>query len=255
MGTKGAAIATVTGQFFGMFAGIYINRRWNKEIPFSFTSKPDMESIWTILRVGMPSTLVQILTGFVSVAMNSILLTFSTTAVAVFGVCTRMQGTCTVGVHGIDNGLIPIVAYNYGAKKKARILEAVKWGLIYSVLFYLPFLLVLELFPDIVMRLFNASITMTNIGEPAVCLMAAAWLISIPNLVVSSALQGLSMAGPSMVLTMLRQAVLPVLLAFLLQNTREVIWIWSAFSISEALCIPLAMKMWKKSQRMITRIL
>ena len=247
MGTKGAAIATVTDQFFGMSAGIYINRRWNKEIPFSFAARPDRESIWAILRVGMPSTLVQILTGFVSVAMNTILLTFSTTAVAVFGVCTRMQGTCTVGVHGIDNGLIPIVAYNYGAQKKARILEAVKWGLIYSALFYSPFILVLELFPDIVMRLFNASTTMMNIGEPAVRHWAVAWLLSIPNLVISSALQGLSMARPCMILTMLRQAVLPVLSAFLLRNAGEVIWIWSAFSISEALCIPLAVKMWKKS--------
>ena len=117
LGTKGAAIATVIGQFMGLFAGILINRRWNREITFSFTLRPDWKSVRAILKVGIPSTLVQVLTSFVSVIMNSILLAFSSTAVAVYGVCSRMMGLCTVGVHGIDNGLIPIVAFNYGAKK------------------------------------------------------------------------------------------------------------------------------------------
>ena len=247
MGTKGAAIATVIGQFVGMIAGIYINRRWNKEIPFAFTWKPDKESVWTILRVGMPSTLVQVLTGFVSVAMNTILLTFSGAAVAVFGVCTRMQGICTVGVHGINNGLIPIVAYNYGAKKGERIRQAIRWTNVYAFLFYIPFLAALEIVPGLVMRLFNASEGMMIIGESAVRLMAVAWLISIPNLVVSAALQGLSMARESMILTMLRQAILPVIFAFFVKNTGQVIWIWSVFSVSEILCVPMAIGVWKRS--------
>ena len=125
LGTKGAAIATVIGQFVGMVAGILINRRWNKEIPFRFTLHPDVESIKTIVKVGFPSTLVQVLTGFVNAAMNSILLAFSSTAVAVFGVCCRMQGICTVAVHGINNGMIPIVAYNYGARLKNRISKSI----------------------------------------------------------------------------------------------------------------------------------
>ena len=98
LGTKGAAIATVIGQFMGLFAGILINRRWNREITFSFTLKPDLESVRTILRVGIPSVLVQVLTSFVTVIMNTILLAFSSTAVAVYGVCSRMMGLCTVGV-------------------------------------------------------------------------------------------------------------------------------------------------------------
>ena len=136
LGTKGAAIATVIGQFVGMVAGILINRRWNKEIPFKFTLHPDVESIKTIVKVVFPSTLVQVLTGFVNVAMNSILLAFSSTAVAVFGVCCRMQGICTVAVHGINNGMIPIVAYNYGARLKNRISESIKHAIVDSVIFY-----------------------------------------------------------------------------------------------------------------------
>ncbi len=113
--TLGAAIATVIGQTVGMFAGIVINRRWNREIPFGFTCRPDKRSVMEILRVGFPSTLVQILTSFVGILMNSILITFSSTAVAVYGICIRINGISTVGSHGITNGLIPIVAYNYGA--------------------------------------------------------------------------------------------------------------------------------------------
>lgn len=248
MGTKGAAIATVIGQFTGWFAGIWINSRWNKEIPFSFTLHPDWHSVRTILRVGIPSSLVQMLTSFVSVVMNSILLTFSSTAVAVYGVCSRMMGLCTVGVHGIDNGLIPIVAYNYGARKPERIHESLRWALIYSFLFYVPFLAVLEIAPSFVLRLFNASDYMMSIGMPAVRLLALSWLISIPSLVVAAALQGLSLPSPSMLLTMLRQAILPVALAWLLHYAGSLNLIWTAFVLAEAICIPVCMVLWKRNQ-------
>ena len=249
MGTRGAAIATVIGQFMGLFAGIWINRRWNKEIPFAFALKPDWRSVRTILRVGLPSTLVQVLTSFVTVAMNSILLAFSSTAVAVYGVCARMMGLCTVGVHGIDNGLIPIVAYNYGARKPDRIREALKWALIDSFAFFLPFLAVLELAPALVLRLFNASEFMMSIGIPAVRLMALSWLISIPSLVVAAALQGLSQPTPSMVLTMLRQAILPVALAWLVRGTGRLELVWCAFAAAEAVCVPLALALWRRRER------
>ena len=245
MGTRGAAIATVIGQFMGLFAGIYINRRWNKEIEFSFTLRPDWQSVKTILRVGIPSTLVQVLTSFVTVAMNSILLAFSSTAVAVYGVCCRMMNLCTVGVHGIDNGLIPIVAYNYGAHKPERVRESLRWAMGYSALFFLPFLLVLEFAPSWVLRLFNASEHMMGIGIPAVRILALAWIISIPNLVIAAALQGLSQPRQSMVLTLLRQAILPVLLALVFRHFGNLNLIWLAFVMAEAIGIPAAMMLWR----------
>ena len=244
MGTRGAAIATVIGQFMGLFAGVYINRRWNKEIEFSFTLRPDWQSVKTILRVGIPSTLVQVLTSFVTVAMNSILLAFSSTAVAVYGVCCRMMNLCTVGVHGIDNGLIPIVAYNYGARKPKRVRESLRWAMGYSALFFLPFLLVLEFAPSWVLRLFNASEHMMGIGIPAVRILALAWIISIPNLVIAAALQGLSQPRQSMVLTLLRQAILPVLLALVFRHFGNLNLIWLAFVMAEAIGIPAAMMLW-----------
>lgn len=247
METRGAAAATVIGQIVGMAAGIAINRKWNKEIPFSFHLRQDRKSIAEILKVGVPSTLVQILTSFVSVAMNSILLTFSTTAVAVYGVCAKVQSLVTVGAHGIDNGLIPIVAYNYGAGKKKRIGEAVRWAMVFSVLLYTVFFAVLEFAPGTVLQIFDASEHMFAIGIPALRILAAAYLISIPNLVCSAALQGLSLGTVSMGLTMTRQAVLPVVLALALQFFGDLNLIWTAFVLAELAGVPLAAALWSRA--------
>ncbi|MCM1136736.1 MAG: MATE family efflux transporter [Clostridium sp.] len=251
--TKGAAIATVIGQVAGAGAGAFINRRWNKEIPFSFRLRPDKESVLSILRVGIPSTLVQVLTSFVSIAMNSILLAFSTTAVAVYGICAKIQNIVTVGVHGINNGLIPIVAYNYGAGKRERIDEAIKWTLVYSVLLYAVFFIGLELAPNMVLKIFDASDYMLEIGAPALRILAVAYFVSIPNLVFAAALQGLSLGTKSMYLTMTRQAILPVLFALVLKGTGVLNFIWLAFVLSELAGIPLAVFLWKKARSFFVR--
>lgn len=244
--TLGAAIATVIGQIVGMAAGILINRRWNKEIPFGFTVRPDMRSVATILKVGIPSTLVQILTSFVGILLNSVLLAFSTTAVAVYGICTRIYGTCTVGTHGINNGLIPVVAYNYGAADRKRIRDAVKWAVVYGALFYVPFFAALEMAPASILRIFDASPYMLEIGIPALRIMALSWFLAVPGLVVAAGLQGLSMGMASMIVTVTRQAVLPLAFAVILQNFGNLDLIWTAFILAELAGIPLSLFVWKK---------
>jgi len=251
MGTLGAAIATVIGQHVGLLTGVVINRNWNKEISFSFTLTPDWPSVRDILRVGVPSTFVQTLTGFVTIAMNSILFTFSASAVAVYGVLQRMHGLCIAGVNGVTNGLIPIVAYNYGARNRRRIREALKWAIITSAALYAVFLVILELAPSLVLRLFNASEHLLEAGIPAARLIGLAWLISIPNLVVASALQGLSKGSTSMMLTMIRQAVLPIILAYLLCAFNSLPVVWSTFAITEAASIPIAVYLWRNAFRKI----
>lgn len=251
METMGAAIATVIGQCMGMLAGIFINRRWNPEIPFGFTLRPDVGSVKAILKVGVPSTLVQVLTSFVSMVMNTILLGFSSTAVAVYGVCIRIFGISTVGVHGIDNGLIPIVAYNYGAGKKERISQAVKWAMIYSVLFFLLFFAVLEIAPALVLQIFETSEHMRQIAVPALRILTVSWLVSIPSLVLAASFQGFSLGTYSMVLTMTRQAILPVAFALILQLFGSLNLIWLGFILAELAGIPLALILWKKAWRRV----
>lgn len=256
METFGAALATVIGQMVGMLAGIVVNRKMNREIPFGLTLRPDGRSILEILKVGIPSALVQVLTSFVGILMNSILIAFSNTAVAVYGICNRVSGIALVGVHGIDNGVIPIAAYNYGAANKKlvpgaekRVSDAVKWAMLYSVLFYLAFLVVLEFAPVSVLRIFDASDHMMAIGIPALRTMALAWLISIPALVMSAGLQGLSLGMSSMVVTMLRQAALPLVFAWMISKAGKIDLLWYGFVLAELIGIPLAVRFWRKGYR------
>ncbi len=245
METAGAALATVIGQFMGCIAGILINKKWNTEIPFAFTLKPDWTSVKEIIKVGFPSTLVQILTSVVNMVMNAIVITFSSTAVAAFGICTKIQNITTVGVHGITNGLIPIVAYNYGARQKERIRQSIHYGILYSGLF-LIFFAVLESCPGLVLKVFDASDNLMNIGIPALRILAVAYLLSIPGLIYQAALQGISLGKESMYISMTRQAILPLVFAFLLKRFGNLNLIWGAFVLAEFCGIPLAMWLWKR---------
>lgn len=249
--TLGAALATVIGQTVGMVAGIFINRRWNREIPFSFHVNQDMSCVREILKVGIPSTLVQIVTSFVNILMNSILLGFSTTAVAVCGVCAKIQGLVTVGVHGINNGLIPIVAYNYGARQQLRVAQAIRWAMIFSVLLYVPCFALLELAPGQILTIFQASGYMLGIGIPAMRILAAAYFLSVPGLVCAAALQGLALGGTSMCLTMARQVAFLVLLALLLRPFGQLELIWGAFVLAELAGIPLSFALWVKAYKKV----
>ena len=225
METAGAALATVIGQFMGCLAGMLINKKWNPEIP---------------------STLVQIFTSVVNMAMNAIVITFSSTAVAAFGICTKIQNITTVGVHGITNGLIPIVAYNYGAKQKERIRQSIRYGIIYGGGLFLIFFAVLESCPGFVLKLFDASDNLMNIGVPALRILAVAYLLSIPGLIYQASLQGLSLGKESMYISMTRQAILPLVFAFILKWFGNLNLIWVSFVLAELCGIPLAMMLWKR---------
>lgn len=243
--TVGAALATVIGQAVGCIAGMLINRKWNKEIPFTFTLKPDRKCVGEIIRIGFPSTLVQILTSAVNMFMNSILIAFSSTAVAVLGVCVKIQNVVTVGVHGITNGLIPIVAYNYGAKKETRIHQAIRYSILYGAALFLVFFLILEIAPELALKLFAASENMMSIGICAIRILAIAYFLSIPGLVLQAALQGMSLGKESMYISLTRQAVLPILFALILSRFGNVSLVWISYIIAELCGIPLAIYLWK----------
>lgn len=249
MGVRGAAWATVIGQIAGAVTGYLINRRYNKTIPIAFTFRPKGGSIAQILKVGVPTAVVQGVTSFVGMAMNTILIGFSSAAVAVYGICTRMQGLMTVAVHGVTNGLIPIVAYNLGARKTARIHACLRWALIDSVVLYAVFFAALELAPEPVLRLFEASADMMAVGVPAIRIFAITWLMSIPCLVLASAFQALGKGVYSMALTMLRQVILPLVLMAMVSGLGVLPVLWLALTVSELLTIPVGVLLWAKCRR------
>lgn len=238
MGTTGAAIATIIAQFSGALLGVILNIRLNKEIPIVFTLRVRFSCIANILRVGIPQTATQGITSFIGIFLNTILIGFSSTAVAVFGICSRAGHIVSIGVHGINNGLIPIVAYNYGAKQRARIEESIKWAVIYSFVIMLLMCLPLELVPAQILRLFDASENMMRIGVPAIRILAFSYMISSFCFVMSALFQALGRGMYSMYLTLGKQVVFLIPLAAIFARTGNLNLVWTAFILTELLLIP-----------------
>lgn len=249
MGTAGAAIATVIGQFGGAGAGIWLNLKKNREIPIRFTYYPSAKCISNILRVGLPTAAMQGIVALTGICMNTILRSFSSTAVAVMGVCNRIQNLATIPPHGIDNGLIPIVAYNYGAKNKDRIEQAIRWALLYSFAIMGAVLVLLECFPIQILSLFDASETMLGIGIPAVKILSVSYFLSVLGMVYSTVFQALNRSSYSMYLTLFRQVALPLGLALLFSATDQIVLVWTAFPLAELISIPLAFYLMNKIKK------
>ena len=126
-----------------------------------------------------------------------------------------------------------------------------KWAMIYSVILFLPFFFALMAVPQTAMKLFDASDFMLGMGVPAVRILSVAWLAAIPSLVIAAGLQGLSLGTHSMLLTMVRQVILPVVFALALRLTGKVEWIWTGFILAELLGFPLALTLWRRAYRSV----
>lgn len=249
MGTAGAALATVTGQLAGGLLGIYLNIRKNREIPIHFTLHISPKYVAGILRVGIPTAIVQGIMSVMGIFINTILYRFSSTAVAIYGILLKVQNLSQIGVQGMNNGLIPIIAYNYGAKKKKRIQETIKCAFIYAAIMMTVILIVLELIPDKILLLFDASEQMLQLGVPAVRIMSVSFFVSSAGIIFAAIFQGFGNGNYSMYLAFARQVILliPILLAGALLGNLAVIW--SGFTAAEVLSIPLGMLLYGKIKR------
>ena len=246
MGIKGAAIATVIGQFVGASMGIIINKKFNKEIPIHFVLKPNFSSVKSILHVGVPSGIAQGMLSIMGMYVNNILISFSPTAVAVYGACAKIQSLVLVPIWGFNNGLVPIVAYNYGAKKLERSHESVKWTLLYEYGIYFFLFLFIEFFPKVILNLFNASESMMSMGVYALRVLGIAYFISILCLAYSSMLQGFSRGTEAMILTLTRQTIMLFIFLTIAKILNQIHFIWWAYVLAELTSIPIGI--WLKNK-------
>ena len=246
MGIKGAAIATVIGQFVGASMGIIINKKFNKEIPIHFVLKPNFSSVKSILHVGVPSGIAQGMLSIMGMYVNNILISFSPTAVAVYGACAKIQSLVLVPIWGFNNGLVPIVAYNYGAKKLERCHESVKWTLLYEYGIYFFLFLFIEFFPQVILNLFNASESMMSMGVYALRVLGIAYFISILCLAYSSMLQGFSRGTEAMILTLTRQTIMLFIFLTIAKILNQIHFIWWAYVLAELTSIPIGI--WLKNK-------
>ena len=238
MGVTGAAVATVIGQCVaGVVAGL-CNHKYNHEIKLSFQRfRPDIKIIGTIYAIGIPSIIMQSIGSIMTYSMNRILIDFSSTATAVFGVYFKLQSFFFMPVFGLNNGITPIIAYNYGAGQRKRMLKTIKLSLI--VAFCLTFIgfLSFEGIPQILLGLFNASEDMLAIGIPALRIIGIHYLIAWFCIICGTIFQALGKAVFSMIVSIMRQLFVLIPVAYLLARFGGLHVVWWAFPIAEVISL------------------
>lgn len=249
MGTAGAAIATMIGKTCGALIALFLNLQYNREIPIHFTFQPNIRCMLGILRVGAPTAFMQGLTSGAGILINSVLVALSPTAVAVAGICSKIQNLALIGVHGICLGLIPIVAYNYGARNRRRIFDTLHWALADSIVIFTLLFFILETLPKQILLMFNASRQMLLIGVPAIRILSLSYLISVPCILFSHFFQALGSAVYSMILTLARQAVFLLPCVVLLAWTNHTTAVWFAYIFAELLTLPIALILFKRTKK------
>lgn len=236
----GAAIATIIGQIVAMLLGLYFNLRVNKEISISLKGfRPSPRIIKRIYSVGIPSIIMQSIASVMTFGLNRILLGFESTAAAVFGVYFKLQSFVFMPIFGLNNGMVPIIAYNYGAKKIDRLSKTLKLSIIYAVCIMLLGVLVLQIFPNQLLLLFDASPSMLRIGAVALRTISLSYVFAGFCIISSSMFQALGNGITSMIVSIVRQLVVLLPVAFLLSKTGNLDLVWLAFPIAE--CVAVAM--------------
>ena len=238
MGTAGAAIATVIGQAVGALFGFLFHVRLNRELPISIREiRPHSRIIGSIYRIGFPSILMMCIGSLTNYLMNIILGAFTSTAVAVYGVYFKIQSFFFMPVFGINNGLIPIIGYNYGARKKERIYRTIRFGELYASCFMLLGFAAFQTIPKLLLGIFSPSEAMLGIGVSALRRISPHFLFAGFCIVAGSTCQALDRSLYSLLVSILRQVVGLIPAAWLLSMTGDVNMVWWAFPIAEIISL------------------
>ncbi|MCR5557176.1 MAG: MATE family efflux transporter [Butyrivibrio sp.] len=248
LGVAGAAYATVLGQLVACCIGLYCNLKFNTEINISFKTilHPSSNIVGEIYYVAVPSILMMSIGSIMTYAMNMILGSFSSTATAVFGVYFKLQSFFFMPVFGLNNGLIPVLAYNYGARNKDRIKEALKFALLLAVSIMIVGTCCFLTIPGTLLRLFNASDSMVSIGIPALRIISLSFPIAGMCIAAGSIFQAFSKSFYSLIVSIGRQLVVLIPAAWLLAQTGILDNVWWAFPIAEIASVILSGYFFKK---------
>ncbi len=272
MGIAGAAIATVAGQIIAAILGYIFNKLKNDEVSVSMKGfkpnpeiinklkndevsvsmkgfKPNPEIIAIIYRVGIPSILMQSITSILTFFMNIILAGFSSTAVTILGVYFKLQSFIFMPVFGLNNGLIPIVAYNYGAGNSERIKKAIRYSVCAACIYMFLGFLTFELAPEKLLMIFDASDNMIAMGIPALRIIALSFLLAGATVVVTGIFQALDVAVYSLVVSVLRQLIIVLPVAYILSKLVGLTGVWVAYPIAEIFAFIISIFLYKKTLR------
>ena len=247
MGVTGAAIATVFGQIVGGIVAIILNVRKNKELRFAVRGfRVEGKVCGSILYIGIPSAIMGSIGSFMTYGINKILFAFGEigkTAAAVFGIYFKLQSFVFMPVFGLNNGMVPIVSFNYGARRSDRILQTVRLSAIYAVSIMVIGMAVVQLIPGQLLLLFDASEHMLRIGVPALRIISLCFVFAGFTIVCSSVFQALGNSFFSMIMSITRQLAVLLPAAYVLAHTIGLEAVWYAFPIAEVFCLVIAVIM------------
>jgi len=242
LGIAGAAWATVIGQCVGAVVAVMLNHFKNPEVHLRLRHiRPNGRLMGEITAISIPSIIMSCISSLTCFVMNMILIAYSSTAVAVFGVYFKLQSFVFMPVFGLNNGMVPIIAYNYGAQKPERIHKTIRLGMVYAVAIMMVGLLVFQLIPKELLLMFDASDAMLEIGAPALRIMSLAFVFAGIGIVSGSSCQAFGYSVYSMLISIARQIVVLIPAAYLLSLSGVLRSVWFAFPIAEVASLILSL--------------
>ncbi len=238
MGLAGAALATVISQHIGVLVAAYLCISKEEDIKIGFKyMKPDPKIIREIYAVGIPSIIMISISSVTIFSFNQILAKFSITAVALLGIYFKLQSFIFMPVFGLNNGIIPIVGYNYGANDKERMKEAIFLGMRYAVIIMLIGTMIMMVFPDQLLAMFNASDQMLGIARVAFRIISASFVFAAISIISIGVFQAIGRGTLSMVISIIRQLVVLIPLAYLFSLTGNLDRVWWSVIIAELVAV------------------
>ena len=238
MGVAGAAAATVLGQIVAFIVSIFINHAKNPEIQLSFKGfRPHGATVARIYAVGVPSIIMASISSVMTFGMNKILISFTSTATAVFGVYFKLQSFVFMPVFGLNNGMVPIIAYNFGARKPDRMKKTFTLAVVYATLIMVLGFAVMQLAPNLMLSFFNASDKMLEIGVPALRIISISFLLAGVSVICSSFFQALGHGMLSLWISVVRQLFVLLPVAYVLSRIGGLSTVWWAFPVAEVVAL------------------
>lgn len=237
----GAAIATVSGQIVAAILAVIFNIKFNKDIHISLKLiRWDSAIVKDIYKIGLPSIVMQSIGSIMTFTMNKILISFTTTATAVFGSYFKLQSFVFMPIFGLNNGMVPIIAYNYGAKRYDRVKKTIKITILTAVTIMFMGLLAFELIPHVLLSFFNASEEMLEIGVPALRIIGTHYVFAGFCIIAGSVCQAIGKPVYSLIVSVCRQLVVLLPSAWLLAQSGRLELVWFCFPIAECVSLVLS---------------
>ena len=242
LGVRGAAIATVIGQICAASLACFFNKKKNDDIVIN-PKKDHLQAhaVKSSYAIGIPSICMASIGSVMTFGMNKILIGFTSTAAAVFGVYFKLQSFVFMPIFGLNNGMVPIISYNYGARRPDRVKKTIKLAVCYAECIMLIGFCIFQFAPDKVLGIFAASDAMLAIGIPAMRIICLHFLLAGASIVLSSVFQALGNGVFSLIVSVCRQLFVLLPAAWLLAQTGNVNNVWWAFLIAEIVSVLLSL--------------